>query len=355
MKTDGSDRNQKGSNGKEKTKQDALVDRIASMSKEFARALPKEITVERMMRIVMTAIRSNPKLAECTAYSFYGSMLTALQLGLEVNTPLEHAFLIPRWNNSKKILQCHFELGYKGLIELCYRTNLYKRIEAEVVYDGDKFNYEYGFEAYLRHKPCGKVEKPLYVWALFELVNGGKSFKVWTWEKVMNHAETFSESYDVESPWKSPWLANPTSQKGMAKKTVLHDALNYAPKSVELAHGLNADGNVVIPKSGEEAEGFMYEIFDDEPQPQDQEKEKKEERREEKKPQEQIPPPDESLKPPPQRPPERKADPVPAGRFNGNVPGKRTGGLFSQEQEDALEEQYKHEREEGPELPDFPA
>jgi recombination protein RecT len=350
--------NQKSSNGKEKTeqqkKQDTLVNKIAKMSSEFARALPKEITVERMMRIVMTAIRSNPKLAECTVNSFYGSMLTSLQLGLEVNTPLEHAFLIPRWNNNKKMLQCHFELGYKGLIELCYRTKLYKRIEAEVVYEGDKFNYEYGFEAYLRHKPCGKLEKPLYVWALFELVNGGKSFKVWTWEQVMNHAEAFSESYDPESPWKSPWLANPTSQKGMAKKTVLHDALNYAPKSVELAHGLNADGNVVIPRHGEDVDGFFYEIFEEEePQPQDQEKEKNKDGREEKRPQEQIPPPDESLKPPPQRPPERKPDPVPASRTNRNTPGKRTNGLFPQEQEDALEEQFRQEQE-GRDLPSFP-
>jgi recombination protein RecT len=182
MKTDGSDRPQKGSGEKTKAqkKQDTLVNEIARMSREFARALPREITIERMIRIIMTAIRTNPKLAECTPNSFYGSMLTSLQLGLEVNTPLEHAFLIPRWNNSKKILQCHFELGYKGLIELCYRTNQYKRIEAEVVYEGDKFSYEYGFEAYLRHKPCGKLENPRYVWALFELVNGGKSFKVWT-------------------------------------------------------------------------------------------------------------------------------------------------------------------------------
>jgi recombination protein RecT len=360
MRTDGSDRNQRGSKGAEKTeqqeRQDTLVDEIAKMSREFSRALPKEITTERMMRIVMTAIRSNPKLAECTAHSFYGAMLTALQLGLEVNTPLEHAFLIPRWNNSAKMLQCHFELGYKGLIELCYRTNLYKRIESEVVYEGDKFNYEYGFESFLRHKPCGNLGEPIYVWALYELINGGKSFKVWTWEQVMNHAAAFSESFDPESTWKSPWLANPTSQKGMAKKTVLHDALNYAPKSVELARGLNADGNVVISKAGDDADGFSYEIFGEggEPLPQDRKKEEKEGRREEKREREQIPPPDDRLKAPPQRPPERRADSAPAGGFNGGAPGKRTGGLFPREQEDALEEQYRREREAGLGLPEFP-
>jgi recombination protein RecT len=283
-------------------------------------------------------------------------------MGLEVNTPLEQAFLIPRWNNGKKVLQCHFELGYKGLIELCYRTNQYMRIEAEVVYEGDQFKYEYGFEAHLRHKPCGKQDKPLFVWALFELINGGKSFKVWTWDQVMRHAEAFSESYDPENPWKSPWLSNPTSQKGMAKKTVLHDALNYAPKSVELAKGLNADGNAVIAKPSEASDSdddFTYEISPEESESQGQGKkneEEKEEPQQEGQAQEkaQIAPPDESLRVPRQRSPERKPEPVPAVR-TAITPGKRTNGLFPQEEEDALEEQYKQENVEGQDLPDFPS
>ncbi|GHU67845.1 hypothetical protein FACS189447_10260 [Spirochaetia bacterium] len=340
MNTNGSDRETKG-RGQGNEKQQTLVEQIARMSKEFERALPKEITVQRMMRIVMTAIRVNPRLAECTPDSFYGAMLTSLQLGLEVNTPLEHAFLIPR-KNGKGVLQCHFEMGYKGLVELCYRTNLYKRIEAEVVYEGDKFDYQYGFNQKLIHLPCGRQEKPLKVWALFELINGGIAFKVWTWDQIMNHAKTFSESFDTESPWKSPWLANPTSQRGMAKKTVLHDALSYAPKSVELARSLNADGNVVIAKPGDESEegDFSYEVSGNGP-PEDEPGEKR------------LDPPSEEGRVPRQKAPgatqQREPAAASARRNSSSVP---QGELLPEDEAEALEEQYRQSQA-GVEPPDF--
>jgi recombination protein RecT len=352
MRTDGSDRAQKTES---REKQDTLIDKITRMSKEFERALPKTITVDRMMRIVMTAIRSAPLLAYCVPESFYGSLLTSLQLGLEVNTPLGHAYLIPRYKGKgeNKILQCHFELGYQGIVELCYRTGLYKRIEADVVYEGDQFKYKYGTTAFLDHVPCGEQETPTHAWALYELINGGGSFKVWTWKQAMKHGETFSESFDYKATWKSPWLNNVTSQKGMVKKSVLRDALSYAPRSVEnreLSNALALDGNAIIAKPGEEydPDGFSWEVST----PQEQDGQEGGEDGREKR-QEQIPPPDESLKPPPQRPPERKSDPVPAGRTNSNVPGKRsTNGLFSQDEEQALEEQYERQMA-GVEPPDF--
>jgi recombination protein RecT len=359
MKTDGSDRAQKGSAGKTESqeRQDTLVNKIARMSREFERALPKTITVDRMMRIVMTAIRSTPQLAYCVPESFYGALLTSLQLGLEVNTPLGQAYLIPRYKGKgeKRILQCHFELGYQGIVELCYRTGLYKRICADVVYKGDNFKYKYGTTAFLDHIPCGEQETPEYAWALYELINGGGDFKVWTWNQAMKHGETFSESFDYNNTWKSPWLSNPTSQKGMVKKSVLRDALSYAPRSVEnreLSNALALDGNAIIAKPGEEydPDGFSWEISkEEEPQQERHEKGKEGDNRENK--QEQIPPPDESLRPPPQRPPERKPDPVPASRSN-NTSGKRTNGLFPQDEDQALEEQYERQMA-GVEPPDF--
>ncbi|WP_461246537.1 recombinase RecT [Treponema sp. R6D11] len=88
MKTDGSD-------AKDKTKETSpeeqarktLQHQIEKMAGQFENALPNKIGVERMMRIVMTAILNNPKLAQCEPNSFFGSLLQALQLGLEVNTP----------------------------------------------------------------------------------------------------------------------------------------------------------------------------------------------------------------------------------------------------------------------------
>jgi recombination protein RecT len=254
MKVNGSDKDEK-TNKAEKAEDPAktLKQQIANMASQFANALPNKIGVERMLRIVMTAILNNPKLAQCEPNSFFGALLQALQLGLEVNTPLGQSYLIPRWDKNAYGkgaggLKCYFQIGYQGLLDLCYRYGKYRQITAEIVYQGDDFDYELGTRQFLRHNPKGKSTNPKYVWALYELDNGGQRFVVWTWEKVMRHAESFSESYDEETgKWKfSAWSSNQESKESMGQKTALIDLLKYAPKSVELSMAVSADERTII-------------------------------------------------------------------------------------------------------------
>jgi hypothetical protein len=93
---------------------------IKSMEGEIAKALPSVITPERFTRIVLSAISVNPKLAECTPKSFLGAMMTSAQLGLEVNTPLGQAYVIPYMNHG--VMEAQFQLGYKGLTSDMYVT-----------------------------------------------------------------------------------------------------------------------------------------------------------------------------------------------------------------------------------------
>jgi recombination protein RecT len=270
MKTDGSDQNTKGGATavakpltEEERARKTMQSQITSMAKEFERALPGKIGVERMMRIVMTAILKTPKLTMCEPISFMGSLLQALQLGLEVNTPLGQAYLIPRRKNDRngKFLywECNFQIGYQGLLTLCYRysdkdgKSAYRLITAEVVYEGDYFDYRYGTKQFLDHRPEGKKDaKPTHVWALYQLENGGERFAVWTWDEAIAHGKAFSDSFDEDEPWKSPWLKNDTTQEEMAKKSVLKALLKYAPKSVEIASAVYADGNAIIANKFED-------------------------------------------------------------------------------------------------------
>jgi len=65
-----------------------MQDYINKMKGEIAKALPSVITPERFTRMVLSALSTTPKLAECTPKSFLGAMMNAAQLGLEPNTPL---------------------------------------------------------------------------------------------------------------------------------------------------------------------------------------------------------------------------------------------------------------------------
>jgi recombination protein RecT len=192
------------------------------MESEIKKALPSVITPERFTRIVLSAISVNPKLGQCTPQSFLGAMMTSAQLGLEVNTPLGQAYVLP-YNNKGK-MEAQFQLGYKGLIDLAYRSGEVEVIQAHVVYANDEFTCEYGLDPKLTHKPADSDRgEPVKVYAVFKTKSGGFGFEVMSMDDVRKHAAKYSQSYGSNySPWK-------TNFNEMAKKTVLKRVLKYAP------------------------------------------------------------------------------------------------------------------------------
>lgn len=82
---------------------------ITSMKPEIEKALPSVISPERFTRMVFTALSNTPALVECTQKSFLAAIMNAAQLGVEPNTPLGQAYLIPY--KKKGVLECQFQLG----------------------------------------------------------------------------------------------------------------------------------------------------------------------------------------------------------------------------------------------------
>ena len=145
----------KGNNGAvtEKKPNKTIYEIIKAGEKQFAAALPKHLNSERFTRIAITTIRQNPKLAECNAESLLGSLMTIAQLGLEPGV-LGQCYLIPFKNNKLGTIECQFQLGYKGMIELLRRTGQLSDIYAYTVYSNDEFDIEYGLDRTLKHKPA---------------------------------------------------------------------------------------------------------------------------------------------------------------------------------------------------------
>lgn len=223
-------------------KPQTLQDYVQRMSGQIKLALPANLTPDRFQRIVLTAISSNPKLQECTPQSFLGAMMTAAQLGVEPNTPLGQGYLIPR--KAKKgdqyINECTFQLGYKGLIDLAYRSGDIVNIGAYTVYQNDEFHVQFGLNPDITHVPAmtGRGE-PIAFYAYYRTKDGGFGFDVMSVEDVRAHAKQFSES--VKRGWSSPW---DTNFEEMAKKTVLKKVLKYAPLSTEVSSKIGMDETV---------------------------------------------------------------------------------------------------------------
>ena len=179
---------------------------IKALEPEIKKALPTVITPERFTRMALTAVSNTPALQKCTPMSFIAALMNAAQLGLEPNTPLGQAYLIPYNNKKKGVIECQFQIGYKGMIDLVYRNSNVQTIQAQIVYQNDEFTYELGLESKLRHIPAlsdrGEMK---FVYALFKLQNGGYGFEVLSREAVVEHAQRYSPSVDGYSPWKTDY------------------------------------------------------------------------------------------------------------------------------------------------------
>ena len=208
---------------------------IKQMESEIKKALPSVITPERFTRIVLSALSANPQLAQTTPQSFLGAMMTAAQLGVEPNTPLGQAYLIPYRN--KGVLECQFQLGYKGLIDLAYRSGEISIIQAQVVYSEDSFTYSFGLEPTLKHVPAASDRgDPVYVYAVFKTKDGGYGFEVMSIDELRAFAQMYSKAYN-NGPWQ-------TNFEEMAKKTVLKRVLKYAPLKSDFQRGVVQDETI---------------------------------------------------------------------------------------------------------------
>ena len=214
----------------EKNKKE-LMSLVQKMEPAIKKALPSVITPERFTRMALSAISSNPKLQACDSTTFLAAMMQAAQLGLEPNTPLGQAYIIPYGNNAQ------FQIGYKGLIDLAYRSGQVSIVDAQVVYENDTFEYELGLDPKLVHKPAlSNRGKPILYYAMFRTKDGGFGFQVMSYDDCIAHARKYSKSYS-SGPWQSNF-------DEMAKKTVLKKALKYAPLKSDFARAVSADETV---------------------------------------------------------------------------------------------------------------
>ena len=201
-------------------KQDTVRGLLKSMEGEIKNALPAYLPVEKFVRTALTAINSNPKLAECSQESLLAAIMNSAQLGLEFNTPLGEAYLIPYGN------KVNFQLGYKGLLKLAYNTGQFKRITAREVRENEDFDFDYG-TGEISHRPCltGDSGDVIGYYAIYQTKDGGQDIFYFSKADAERYGRTFSQSYN-SGPWK-------TNFDAMAKKSALIQVLKYAPKAIE--------------------------------------------------------------------------------------------------------------------------
>lgn len=246
--------------------QNMITRQLNSQFKAIQSLVPKHVTPERLCRIGLNAISRNPKLMECAPETIVGSIVNCASLGLEPNL-LGHAYIVPFYNGSNKRFEAQFQLGYKGALDLIRRTGQVSTITAHEVYEGDDFDYAYGLEEKLTHKPCGEddQDKITHFYACYKLKDGGTGFVVMSRKQMDTHRDRFTKSKTKQGQVFGPWADHYVS---MALKTVILRLIKYMPISIEqqeskqAMEALNQDNTVMNVKTPEDNLGFGEAFID---------------------------------------------------------------------------------------------
>ena len=179
---------------------------------QIKNALPKGgLTTERYISACLTALAVTPKLMQCTSSSVLKAFMESARFGLEPNSPLGEAHLVPYGT------KVEFLIAYRGMMKLAWNTGMIKSLDFDKVCALDKFVYKKGREIIFEHTPnlLGDRGKEIAYYALAELNNGGFALHIMTKEEIVKHGKQYSRSFTNNS---SPWQ---TDFDAMAYKTVI--------------------------------------------------------------------------------------------------------------------------------------
>ena len=223
----------------ERSEPATIRDRLRSpaLIAELGKAMPKHCSPERMARVALTALTKTPKLADCTEASFFKCLLDLSQWGLEPDGRRAH--LIPFENRGKGITECQLIIDYKGYVELAYRSGFVQSIHADIVREGDLFEYSLG--EVVKHVPhflrrdAGKPSKAGEVYAVYCRVTlKGEVTKT----EVMSRDDVEAIRKRSRAGSSGPWV---TDWNEMAKKTVWRRTQKWLPLSAEILDAMDSD------------------------------------------------------------------------------------------------------------------
>jgi recombination protein RecT len=215
------------------------------MKKQIAAALPRNITPERLTRVVLSTVQRNPKLMECETKSFLSCVMACAALGLEPDGLLGQAYLVPF--KDRGVLTCTLIPGYQGLMKLARQSGEIASIDAHPVRYGDDFEYRYGADPSIRHVPAerpftveggeskwqeGWAPGPItHFYAVAKMKDGSVAFVVMpTWEVDQVRDDSQGYRYARDNGKDSPWISD---YDRMGCKTAIRRLCKYLPASVE--------------------------------------------------------------------------------------------------------------------------
>ncbi len=232
--------------------------------------------------VLTSVVAANEALKKCKPDSIVAAALQGAVMRLSL--PLKQYSIVPYGDTAS------FQISYQGYAALAKATGEYDEIDVLDVREG-----EYKGKDPRTRKPTfewiddddEREKKPIIgYYAYYDLKDGFSRCLYWTYEKILNHADQYSQAFNRKK-WEdyvagkikredihnnSPWYGLPNSEghMKMCKKTVLKQLLldGFAPMSTKLMKSIRYDdlqergGEVISADDSRIVNVSTGEIFD---------------------------------------------------------------------------------------------
>ena len=220
---------------------------------------------------IISAVSNNPDLQKCSQVTILSAALQGEALKLSPSPQLGQYYMVPFNKKDKQgnivSVSAQFILGAKGYKQLAMRSGQYRDIDVLEIKEGeykgrDKATGKQLFE-FIEDDDVREEKSTIGYMAYFELLNGFRKTVYWTKNKMIKHADTYSQAFSADKyddyingkvpqkelyKYSSFWYKNFTE---MAFKTLLRYLLSqWGVMSIEMQKAIDLD-NTVINENGE--------------------------------------------------------------------------------------------------------
>nr|DAM82436.1 MAG TPA: RecT protein [Caudoviricetes sp.] len=206
---------------------------------------------QQFVTAIISAVSTNPQLAECENSSIVSAALLGQALKLSPSPQLGQYYIVPFNNSDKGCKVAQFQLGYKGYIQLAIRSGQYKKINVLAIKEGELIEYDPLNEEIkvnlIEDEELREQAETIGYYAMFEYMNGFRKTIYWTKQKMEAHALKYSKGYKAKKGytfWEKDF-------DGMAYKTMLRQLISkWGIMSVDMQTAMEKD-MAVIKENGD--------------------------------------------------------------------------------------------------------
>ena len=151
---------------------------------------------------LISLVSHNPALQTCDKWSVVSAALLGESLKLSCSPQLGQFYLVPFNDKNRDLKVAQFILGYKGYIQLAIRSGYYKKINVLAIKEGELISYDpleetIKVDLIMSESQREKANTTGY-YAMFEYTNGFRKAIYWTKEKMLIHADRYSQAFSKD-------------------------------------------------------------------------------------------------------------------------------------------------------------